>query len=96
MSKDLENNNGGNKETKESLKEKVIRKYDQIKASKAGKWLIRGLKGLTLIGVGYGGYQLGKASVVPTIINVVPVEPEKEEPATEEEKVEEKEETTEA
>lgn len=70
------------------------RKYDMIRYSKAGKWVMRGLTALIIGGtakVAYDkGIAKGKASVVPTVVTVepIPAEGTTETPAEEKSEVE--------
>ena len=82
----MENNNGiidpnggntGNQEPKKGFKafaEKVVRTYDAIRYSKAGKAAAKILTGLAIgsaAKVAYDkGFQKGKTSVTPTVITV--------------------------
>lgn len=93
-------NNGAPKAPKEKTGMKTFleglrRKYDAIRYSKAGKWVMRGLTVLTLGGTAKAAYDKGvakgKASVVPTLIVEQPIQPETEtteEAPAEEEKTE--------
>lgn len=60
----------------------IHRKYDAIRYSKAGKWIMRGLTVAafgTASKVAYDkGVAKGKASVVPTVVTIQPIEPEEE------------------
>lgn len=68
------------------------RKYDAIRYSKTGKWVMRGLTLLTIGGtakVTYDkGFAKGKASVVPTVVTIEKI-PETAEESTEEAPAEE-------
>lgn len=65
----------------------VHRKYDEIRYSKAGKWVARGLTALAIAGTGKACYDKGiikgKASVVPTIVTIQQDIPETDAPAEE-------------
>jgi hypothetical protein len=67
------------------LLQKAHRKYDEIRYSKAGKWIMRGLTVATIGGtakVAYDkGLAKGKASVVPTVVTIEKIPDETETPA---------------
>ena len=67
-------------------------KYDQIRYSKTGKWIMRGLTAATILGTGKAcydkGFTKGKASVVPTVVTIEKL-PENPEESTEETPAEE-------
>lgn len=69
------------------------RKYDAVRYSKAGKWIMRGLTLVTIGGtakVAYDkGVAKGKASVVPTVVTIERIPEEEPETAPEESAVEE-------
>lgn len=85
--------NGGNNEQQQPKKglkafiDDLHRKYDAIRYSKAGKWVVRGLTLLTIGGTAKVYYDKGKASVKPTIVTIEKI-PEND-PATEEAPAEE-------
>ena len=60
------------------------RKYDAVRYSKAGKWVMRGLTLLTIGGTAKAaydkGFRKGKASVTPTVVTIEKL-PETETPA---------------
>ena len=81
--------NAGQPETpeKKGLKgflDGLHKKYDAVRYSKAGKWVMRGLTVLTVAGTGKACYDKGiakgKASVVPTVVTIEKT-PETEAPA---------------
>ena len=97
MEKNQNGNNQGNnlpvnagqpgKPEKKGLKtfiDGLHRKYDAVRYSKAGKWVMRGLTVLTIGGtakVAYDkGIAKGKASVAPTVVTIEKL-PETETPA---------------
>ena len=92
-------NNGANNAPKEKNGSKTFleglrRKYDAIRYSKAGKWVMRGLTVVFLGGtakVAYDkGIAKGKASGTPTVVTIEPIPEETmETPAEEKSEVEE-------
>lgn len=90
MNKDQNNQNNGQETTEEqkgaiSMRKKISARWAKFKATKGGKWAVRGGK-LVLGGLALGGaYEAGRRSVKPTVVTVEPIdketapEPEKEE-----------------
>lgn len=63
------------------------RKYDAVRYSTAGKWIVRGVTLLTIGATGKVCYDKGKASVKPTIVTIEKI-PESEAETTPAEEVE--------
>lgn len=89
-------NTGATKAPKTGLKgfiDGMHRKYDAIRYSKAGKWVMRGLTALTIGGTAKVAYDKGvlkgKASVTPTVVTIEKIPEETTEaPAEEKSEVE--------
>lgn len=75
---------GENKPKKKPLKERIVCAYHSFRAKPIGKWTVRVAKGAGLLGVGIGGFEIGRKSVKPTVVYIEHNEEETEEaPATE-------------
>lgn len=79
--------NAGEKPPKKSLKVRIVSAFHSFRSKPIGRWTVRVAKGAGLLGVGIGGYALGRKSVKPTTVYIThdePEEPEAEEAPAEE------------
>ena len=76
-------NGGKQPEEKKTLMTRILKTRDRIKASKAGRFGIKVLKGLGVGGVAYLSYKAGAKSVKPTTIYIREGVAEEEEPEEE-------------
>lgn len=71
-----ETNGTGISQVKQTMWERAKRRYHVFKATKGGRWTIRGAKAVSILGLlGFTAdkaYKAGKKSVVPTIVYVQP------------------------